>query len=179
LLGCPISGLRSSLTIQSYLSSGCSPLRAMMPEPTRAERTTTTPAAAHLSRRYTRAGRATLTSSPRNRQRNRWFADSLRWRGMDSNVQFRVRSARGSSVRPSWGRSTGAPVIRAVAGLGTPIELSGGGRRSRHSPPGSGSVTPSPRCRRCKRIAEPTVRIRSPPAESRTNVDRGLRIGRY
>jgi hypothetical protein len=32
-------GLRSSLTTQSYLSSGCSPLRAMMPEPTRAERT--------------------------------------------------------------------------------------------------------------------------------------------
>ena len=34
-------GLRSSLTTQSYLSSGCSPLRAMMPEPTRAERTMT------------------------------------------------------------------------------------------------------------------------------------------
>src|SRR5208282_4708949 len=45
--------------------------------------------------------------------------------------------------RPSWGRSTGPPVIRAVAGLGTPIELSGGGPRSRHSLPGSSGVTPT------------------------------------
>ena len=41
------------------------------------------------------------------------------------------------------GRSTGAPVIRAVAGLGIPIELSGGGPRSRHSLPGSSGVTPT------------------------------------
>src|SRR6516162_8075287 len=46
-----------------------------------------------------------------------------------------------------------------------PIELSGGGPRSRHSPLGSGGVTPRPRCPRCKRIAEPKVRIRSPPTE--------------
>jgi hypothetical protein len=50
-----------------------------------------------------------------------------------------------------------------------PIELSGGGPRSRHSPLGSGGVTPRPCCRRCKRIAEPKVRIRSPPAKSRAN----------
>ena len=36
----------------------------------------------------------------------------------------------------------------------------------RHSPPGSDGVTPRSRCRRCERIAEPKVRIRSPPAES-------------
>jgi hypothetical protein len=31
---------------------------------------------------------------------------------------------------------------------------------------GSGGVKPRPRCRRCERIAEPMVRIRSPPAAS-------------
>jgi hypothetical protein len=36
----------------------------------------------------------------------------------------------------------------------------------RHSPPGSGGVTPRSRCRRCERVAEPKVRIGSPPAES-------------
>jgi hypothetical protein len=41
--------------------------------------------------------------------------------------------------------------------------------RSRHSPPGSGGVTPPPRCRRCKRIAELKVRIRSPSPVSRPN----------
>jgi hypothetical protein len=40
-------------------------------------------------------------------------------------------------------RWSGAPVIRAVAGLGIPIELSGDGPRSRHSPPGSGGVKPT------------------------------------
>ena len=37
-----------------------------------------------------------------------------------------------SWARRSWGRSTGAPVSRAVAGLGTPIELS---RRRSEEPP--------------------------------------------
>src|SRR6516225_11799654 len=55
----------------------------------------------------------------------------------------------------SCGRSTGAPVIRAVAALGEPVELSGGGPRNGHSPTGSGGVTPRPRYRRCERIAEP------------------------
>ena len=36
----------------------------------------------------------------------------------------------------------------------------------RHSPPGSGGVTPRSRYRRCERIAEAKVRIRSPPAAS-------------
>ena len=58
---------------------------------------------------------------------------------------------------PIYGRT----VIRAVAGLGEPIEVSGSGPGRRHSPPGSGGVTPRSRCRRCKRIAEPKVRIRS------------------
>jgi hypothetical protein len=89
---------------------------------------------------------------------------TLRQSGMDSNVQFRALDRQ--RIRSSWGRSTGAPVIRAVAGLGIPIDLSGGGPRSRHSPPGSGGVTPGLRCRRCERIAEPMVRIRSPPARS-------------
>jgi hypothetical protein len=42
----------------------------------------------------------------------------------------------------------------------------GRGPERRHSPPGSGGVTPRSRCRRCERVAEPKVRIRSPPAES-------------
>src|SRR6516164_2996105 len=88
---------------------------------------------------------------------------------MDSHVQFRARQATVVRVRPNGGRSTGAPVIRPVAGLGMPIELSGGGPRSRHSPLGSGGVTPRPRCPRCKRIAEPKVRIRSAPAVSQAN----------
>jgi hypothetical protein len=41
----------------------------------------------------------------------------------------------------------------------------GRGPESRHSPPGGG-VTPRSRCRRCERIAEPKVRIRSSPAGS-------------
>jgi hypothetical protein len=56
-------------------------------------------------------------------------------------------------------------VIRAVAGLGEPIELSGGVRAPSLTA-GSGGVTPRSRCRRCVRVAEPKVRIRSPPAES-------------
>ena len=44
----------------------------------------------------------------------------------------------------------------------------------RHSPPGSDGVTPRSRCRRCERIAEPKVRIRSPPAESHTNSSSSL-----
>src|SRR5262249_29102289 len=39
--------------------------------------------------------------------------------------------------------------------------------RRRHTPP---------RCRRCKRMAEPVVRIRLPPAESRTNSRTRLRL---
>ena len=35
------------------------------------------------------------------------------------------------------------------------------GPKRRHSPPGSGGVTPKLRCRRCERVAEPKVRIRS------------------
>src|SRR6516162_9288931 len=69
-------------------------------------------------------------------------------------------------VRPSWDRSTGAPVIRAVAGLGIAIELASDVPRSHRSPSGSGGVTPRQHCRRYERIAEPTVRIRFPPAES-------------
>src|SRR5208282_2446405 len=42
----------------------------------------------------------------------------------------------------------------AVADLGVPIDVSGGGPRSRHSPPGSGVVTAWPGCRRWERIAE-------------------------
>ena len=60
---------------------------------------------------------------------------------MDSNVQFRAGQATVPWVRPSWGRSTRASVIRALAGLGEPIELSGGSPRSRHSPPESGGYT--------------------------------------
>jgi hypothetical protein len=41
----------------------------------------------------------------------------------------------------------------------------GRGPESRHSPPGGG-VTPRSRCRRCERIAEPKVRIRSSPPKS-------------
>ena len=41
------------------------------------------------------------------------------------------------------------------------IELTGGGPGRRHSPPGSGGVTPRSRCWRCERIAEPKVRIHS------------------
>ena len=89
----------------------------------------------------------------------------LEGNGFERSVP-RLDSQRFSWVRPSWGQSTGAPVIRAVAGFGTPTELSSGGPRSRHSPPGSGGVILPPRCRRCQRIAEPKVRIRSPPADS-------------
>ena len=55
---------------------------------------------------------------------------TLCWRGTDSNHRFRAISATVSWVLPSWGRSTGAPLIRAVAGLGKPIESSGGVRRA-------------------------------------------------
>jgi hypothetical protein len=48
-----------------------------------------------------------------------------RWRGMDSNFQFRARWAAVSRLQPTWGRSTvgAAGIIRAVVGLGKPIEL--------------------------------------------------------
>jgi len=47
----------------------------------------------------------------------------------------------------------------------------------RHSPPGSDGVTPRSRCRRCERIAEPKVRIRSPPAVSQGRTrPRGLAL---
>ena len=96
--------------------------------------------------------------------RNRWFVDSpLEGNGFERSVPRLVGN--GFVCSSELGRSTGGPVIRAVAGLRTPIELSGGGPRSGHSPPGSGGVTPPPHCRRCKRIAEPRVRIRSPPPE--------------
>jgi hypothetical protein len=94
---------------------------------------------------------------------------TLRWSGMDSNVQFRARRATVSWVRPSCGRSTGALVLRAVAGLGETGRVVGRRLRSRHSPPGSGGVTARPRCRRCERIAEPKVRTHSAPAESPDN----------
>jgi hypothetical protein len=49
-----------------------------------------------------------------------------------------------------------------------------------NSPSGSGGVTPRPRCRRCKRIAELKVRIHSPPALRRgvckLSVPRALRL---
>ena len=64
----------------------------------------------------------------------------LEGNGFERSVP-RLDSQRFSWVRPSWGQSTGAPVIRAVAGFGTPTELSSGGPRSRHSLPGSGGVT--------------------------------------
>jgi hypothetical protein len=84
-----------------------------------------------------------------------------------------------SWVRPSCGRSTGAPLIRAVAGLRIPIEVSGGGPRAATHHPDRDVVTPWPRCRRSERIAEPRVRIRSPPAGSplRTGCYNGLELG--
>jgi len=93
--------------------------------------------------------------------RTRLFAGAEWIRTFSSALEATV-----SWVRPSWGRSTGAPVIRAVTGLGIPIDLSGDRPRNRHSPPGSGGSKPRPRCRRCERIAVPNVRIRSPPAAS-------------
>ena len=90
---------------------------------------------------------------------------------MDSNVQFRARYATVSWVHSSWGRSTGAPVIRAAAGLGEPIELSGGGPRSHHSPPGSDAVRPPRRFfRNCGR---------SPPSPWSSGRSRSGPIGRH
>jgi hypothetical protein len=50
-------------------------------------------------------------------------------------------------------RSTGAPVIRTVAGVGIAIELARGGPKSRRSPSRSGGVTQRQRCRRCETAA--------------------------
>jgi hypothetical protein len=88
-----------------------------------------------------------------------------RWSGMDWNVQFRCRLAtvRGFVRVGAIYRRT---VIRAVASLGEPIELSDGVRGAPHSPPGSGDVTPRLRCQRCERIAEAKARISPPPAAS-------------
>ena len=60
----------------------------------------------------------------------------------------------------------------------------GRGPERPHSPPGSGGVTPRSRCRRCERVAEPKVRIRSPSSgESVSHIDqagagRELRLSR-
>src|SRR5215470_3548518 len=54
--------------------------------------------------------------------------------------------------------------MRAVAGLGSPIELSSGGLGSRQSLPEASDVAAAA-LSRCDRIAEPTFRIHFPPAE--------------
>ena len=105
-----------------------------------------------------------------------------RWSGMDSNVQFRA-NRHSSWFRPSWadlpahGHPSSCRPRRTdrVVGRGT---------ERRHSPPGSGGVTPRSRCRRCERVAEPKVRIRSPSSgESVSHIDqagagRELRLSR-
>jgi len=53
---------------------------------------------------------------------------------------------------------TGAPVILAFAGLGIPIELSSGGSEEPPLTPRIRRRHTTARCRRCARIAEPTVR---------------------
>jgi hypothetical protein len=54
----------------------------------------------------------------------------------------------------------------------------GRGPERRHPSPGSGDVTPRSRCRRCERVAEPKVRIRTPPAESHAKLSpSSLRVG--
>jgi hypothetical protein len=55
--------------------------------------------------------------------------------------------------------------MRAVAGLGSPIELSSSGPGSRQSLPEASDVAAAA-LSRCDRIAGPTVRIHFPPAES-------------
>ena len=51
------------------------------------------------------------------------------------------------------------------------------GPKRRHSPPGSGGVTPRSRCRRCERVAEPKVRIRSlQRRESAAHTDQALQV---
>jgi hypothetical protein len=69
------------------------------------------------------------------------------------------------TCRPSWGGSTGARSSEQLPASANRSSCRAGPER-RHVPPGSGDVTPRSRCRRCERIAEPKVRIRTPPAES-------------
>jgi hypothetical protein len=62
----------------------------------------------------------------KHRTRNQKFADSHRWSGMDSNVQFRAINS--SWLRPSWGRSTGARSSEQFADLGETDRVAGGVR---------------------------------------------------
>ena len=57
-------------------------------------------------------------------------------------------------------------VIQAVAGLGEPLEFRAAVRGVAPHRLDQAGVTPRSRCRRCEPIAEPKVRIRSPPARS-------------
>ena len=57
-------------------------------------------------------------------------------------------------------------VIQAVAGLGEPLEFRAAVRGAATHRLDQAGVTPRSRCRRCERIAEPKVRIRSPPPKS-------------
>ena len=56
-------------------------------------------------------------------------------------------------------------VIQAVAGLGEPLEFRAAVRGVAPHRLDQAGVTPRSRCRRCEPIAEPKVRIRSPPPE--------------
>jgi hypothetical protein len=91
-----------------------------------------------------------------------------RWSGMDSNVQFRcgLATVRGfvrvGADLPAHGHPSSCRPQRTDRFVGR-----GPGRR--HSPPGSGGVTPRSRCRRCERAAELNVRIHSAPAVSQQN----------
>jgi hypothetical protein len=86
---------------------------------------------------------------PRHGQELRFASDSpLEGNGFERSVPRKVGNGFvGSSELGPIYRRTGHP--SSCRPRHTPIELSGGGPRSRHSPPGSGGVTPPPRCRRC------------------------------
>jgi hypothetical protein len=93
---------------------------------------------------------------------NQWFADSsLEGNGFELPVPREIGS--GFEVSAELGpidRRRGG-IIRAVVGLGKPIELLRCLEEYR-SPPHEGAL----RCWRLRGIAELTVRIHSPPAES-------------
>jgi hypothetical protein len=99
----------------------------------------------------------------------RGLSAGAEWIRTFSSALDRQQFVVSSELGPIYRRT----VIRAVVGLGDRVVGRGPGRR--HSPPGSGGVTPRSRCRRCERIAEAKVRIRPPPAASplRTDISRG------
>ena len=91
------------------------------------------------------------------------YAVRFEWRPLWSDraaCRASLQSAPGRRQRPD-------PTTRWAHGHPSSCRLRrtdrvvGLGPKRRHSPPGSGGVTPRSRCRRCERVAEPKVRIRS------------------